>query len=70
MIVFTWIAQAITGISLILSYPITFLGGLSIMQIGVAMCAVTMINRFLLKPLFGRHKQDSATEKNRKGKNE
>lgn len=70
MIVFAWISQTFTGIISIFSNPISYLGGLSLLQIGVALCAVTMINRFLLKPLFGRHKQDSATEKNRKGKDE
>lgn len=70
MIVFTWIANAINGIIAVLSAPISYLGGLNLISIGVALTSVTIVKRFLLDPLFSRHKQDSATEKKGKDKNE
>lgn len=66
MLVFAWIAQAFSGIVLVLSTPISYLGGLNLISIAVALTSVTIVKRFLLDPLFSRHKQDSATEKKRK----
>lgn len=70
MIVFTFWQEAITGMITVLSTPISYLGGLTILEIGVALTCVSMVTRFLIKPLFSKHhKQDSATEKKRKGNN-
>lgn len=66
MIAFTWIAQAFSGLVSIFNTPISYLGGLSLINIGIALCCVAMVNRFLLMPMFSRHKQDSATERKKK----
>lgn len=66
MLVFQSLSQSIIGVYDILSTPISYLGGLSLINIAVALASVTIVKRFLLDPLFSRHKQDSATEKKRR----
>lgn len=66
MLVFSNLSQSIIGVYNILNTPISYLGGLSVINIAVALASVTIVKRFLLDPLFSRHKQDSATEKKRR----
>lgn len=55
MEVFQIIAIAFESMYNILDKPISLLGGLSIMRIGIALTSVMMVKRFLLDPLFNRN---------------
>lgn len=67
MNVFDLLAYGFNGVSQLLSYPV--LMGFSILDIGIAMTSVIMIERFLLKPMFGRHSTRSIKGDNEESAN-
>lgn len=66
MELFMVFSRAFDGVVNVLSYPIEPLFNWSILRIGVTIAVLVMVKRFLLLPMLGRHKQDSATERNKK----
>lgn len=72
MEVFQIIAIGFEEMYNILDTPISLLGGLSIMRIGIAITSVFMVKRFLLDPLFNRNaiaKIDGGKDTETKNKN-
>lgn len=55
MDVFQILAIVFESLFDILDKPISLLGGLSLMRIGIAITSVFMVKRFLLDPLFNRN---------------
>lgn len=70
MSVFDFLAQGFGFGVNVMSVPISYLGNISLLDIAKGMIIITLVSRFLLKPMFGRHPHSSAGESKNKSKSQ